>query len=341
VGATMLERLPTVLSAQEVLDKAFHHAAKIEIPDPVKYHRVRKEMVARIQSVSDTVHATLERYVKGVPNLDHLRDYEAEILDIVLGLNGLRRAVKRIDWAAEKALDLGREHTQRASRLRSIEAFHDLLKRHYGRLSSVVYDVDDALSFLAAGRDRMRLLPTVSPDFATVVIAGFPNVGKTSLLRSWTQSRAEVNSYPFTTKRAEVGHFEVDAGADVRKVQVVDTPGLLDRPDEERNDVERQAAAALRHAADAVLFLLDPSETSGYSLAQQERLLAQVGSEMAGMPLLVAETKADVFRSGSGRPCFSTHTGEGLDELRALILRMLPEDRELEIDPLSRWEREG
>lgn len=337
----MLERIPTIPTAQEALDKAFHKAAKIVVEDPEKYHRMRKEMVQRIESVSETLQATLTRIVKAFPNLDRLRDYETEVMQILVGLDPLRKAIKRVDWGSQMVMDLRREHVDRARFLRTEEAFHELLKRHYGRVSSVLYKIDGALTFLREARDRMRFLPEVRPDHFTVVVAGFPNVGKTSLLRAWTASRAEVNSYPFTTKHAEVGHFEVrDAQGVPARVQVVDTPGLLDRPDEQRNPIERQAVAALRYAADAVLFLLDPTETSGYSLAEQEHLLEQVQREMAGLPFLVVEAKADVAQAPTDRLKISTHTGAGLEELKARIMALLPtQEPELEADPLEAWKR--
>ncbi|HJQ94066.1 MAG TPA: hypothetical protein VJ874_07275, partial [Candidatus Thermoplasmatota archaeon] len=115
-------------------------------------------------------------------------------------------------------------------------------------------------------------------------------------------------------------------------------PGLLDRPDAKRNAVERQAVAALRHTADAVLFLLDPTPMAGYTMEEQLHLLEQVKREMSGIPLLVAETKADIQRSGSSNLAISVQTGEGLEELKAAIVKMLPlEEPEMERDPLDLW----
>ena len=58
--------------------------------------------------------------------------------------------------------------------------------------------------------------------------------------------------------------------------QLVDTPGLLDRPMEERNQIEMQAIAALEHVGDLCLFLMDPSETGGTSMEEQTNLLNEV-----------------------------------------------------------------
>lgn len=54
--------------------------------------------------------------------------------------------------------------------------------------------------------------------------------------------------------------------------QVLDTPGILDRPLEERNTIEMQSITALAHLRAAVLYLVDLSEQCGYSLAQQAAL---------------------------------------------------------------------
>lgn len=336
----MLERVPTVLTAQEILDKAFQRANKIQIQDPDRYHRIRKTEQAKVQTFVDIVADTLLRYPQKFPNLDHLREYDQEVLDIIAGLPQLRKSLGSVLWACNKVREIGQRTIEDWQKCRDVECFKKLQNKCYGRVSSLCYEVDKDLDFLRDVRDRAKLLPEVSPGYATIVIAGFPNVGKSSLLVKWTKAKPEIAAYSFTTKKAEVGHFEVQLSDEkTTRYQVVDTPGLLDRPDDERNDIERQAVAALRHAADVVLFLIDPSETSGYSLKEQEALREQVEKEMGGIPMVVAETKADVWKSDSDRIKFSTKTGEGLDALRDKMVSLLPTEEELEEDPLDRWKR--
>ena len=54
--------------------------------------------------------------------------------------------------------------------------------------------------------------------------------------------------------------------------QVMDTPGLLDRPEEERNEMEKLTFASLLHLPTAVIFVIDPSGLSG----EQSNLDAQL-----------------------------------------------------------------
>ncbi len=335
----MLENVPTILSAQELLDKAFLKANKITVPDPEKYHRIRKTEEAQMRCIAEVLSEALERYVKAFPNLDTASDYERDVLDILVGLAGLKQAIGAVDWARDTVLDVHRQQSQRMRDERTVEGITRRKRQFSGRAASILHDVDRDLKFLREARDKVRLLPTVHPEYATVVIAGFPNVGKSSLLAAWTKADPEIAAYPFTTKQAQVGHFEApDAKGQPTLVQVVDTPGLLDRPDKDRNPVEKQAVAALRHTADAVLFLIDPTQSSAYTTEEQENLLAQVEREMSGVPLIVAETKADMEKSKSDRLKFSAVTGEGLTELKAAIVKLLiAEEPELETDPLELW----
>ncbi len=53
--------------------------------------------------------------------------------------------------------------------------------------------------------------------------------------------------------------------------KVVDTPGILDHPLEERNTIEMQAVTALAHLQCCVLYFIDISEQCGYTIKEQVR----------------------------------------------------------------------
>lgn len=73
--------------------------------------------------------------------------------------------------------------------------------------------------------------------------------------------------YAFTTKSLFVGHMDYR----YLRWQVVDTPGILDHPLEERNTIEMQAITALAHLRAAVLYILDISEQCGHTIPEQVR----------------------------------------------------------------------
>ena len=152
----------------------------------------------------------------------------------------------------------------------------------------------------------------------SVVVAGFPNVGKSSLVARLSSAKPEVAPYAFTTRAIVVGH--TDLGFD--RLQVVDTPGVLGRPTRS-NEAEQEALAVVGTQPTIILFVLDPSGSCGYPLADQEALLARWKSEFPTTPIVAVETKSDLIRSVSGRLAVSSVSGEGIDELRREIQGLL------------------
>lgn len=80
-----------------------------------------------------------------------------------------------------------------------------------------------------------------------------------------TRADVEVQPYAFTTKSLYVGHMDYK----YLRWQVIDTPGILDHPLEDRNVIEMQAVTALAHLRAAVLYVMDLSEQCDHSLEDQ------------------------------------------------------------------------
>ena len=127
----------------------------------------------------------------------------------------------------------------------------------------------------------------------------------------------EVNHYPFTTKQIHVGHFTHRR----LQYQMVDTPGLLDRPMEQRNHIEMQAIAALEHIGSLVLFLVDESESCGTPLEEQMNLLEEVRTLLPETDLMQVSSKADLLNPP---PVMWDEVVEHETAWRRLVLRANP-----------------
>jgi len=180
--------------------------------------------------------------------------------------------------------------------------------------------IEKDLLYLNEARNLLRQMPTIDPAVPTILIAGYPNVGKSSFIVRVTGARPEIANYPFTTRGIFVGHFMRGD----QKYQVVDTPGLLDRPMEERNNIERQTIAALSHLQGVVLYILDPSEHCGYPLASQLSLAEDL-KNWIGLPILIVANKADILRYGEDRNVLemSTETGQGVENVLESLVSLL------------------
>jgi tRNA modification GTPase len=190
------------------------------------------------------------------------------------------------------------------------EGYHFIDPRETQRQLHVTIDAIDAL---LADANRGRLIR----EGATVVIAGRPNVGKSSLFnRLVGVDRAIVNEAPGTTR--DLVSERVDVGGVA--VTLVDTAGARETFDAiEREGVDRAARAA--DVADLVLVVLDATQPLN---ADDEQLIDRTGE----MPRLIVQNKMDRACASPSRRtenalCVSAATGDGLDALRLAIARAL------------------
>jgi len=263
-----------------------------------------------VRSVNLAVHDRLVLILQSFPELDTLPPFYQDIVDILWGVDRIKKSLGAIGWAARWARNHG---PGLAYQTRKAPDPSLIRKRAVARLSSVVHQIDDELRFLNDVRNVLRKLPHVADEF-TVVVVGYPNVGKSSFIRLVSSATPIIASYPFTTKGIIVGHRF--SGPD--RMQFIDTPGLLDRPAEERNLIERQAMTAMINLADVILCIIDASEHCGYPIEEQVRLLHEI-EQIATVPVVVAANKSDLFYF-DGYLNMSTETGEGISEVLDALL---------------------
>ncbi len=290
-------QLPWIVSADELVDRAFRRATKGSPDARQKIRRAR-----------DVITRELQRYVKGFPSFGQLHPFYREVLDAAVGLDGLRQALGAVDGARKRCRSVARA-TLKKRRGKEVD-----VSAAFGRMASVMHDVDEQIAFLRDARRTISRIPDIDVDMPTVVLVGYPNVGKSSLLRRLSRAKPEVAPYPFTTTGLEVGHFTVQRRYVEHPVQVVEAPGLFDRPASEKNPVEKQAVAAITHLADVIVFMFDPTSRCGYPLGAQEQLLESIKRETA-LPVIVVDGKADLSEHGRPYLRVSSATGEGVETL--------------------------
>jgi len=304
------ERMPTVPTADEILDRSFRRAAK-KRKEKTNKDRANEEFV---RAVGAAIHDRLVYIIRGFPEFEQIPPFYREMADILYGVDNIKQSLGAVGWAAKHTKMVG--HEIAVETRKSADTLVQR-KRAVARLASMVHQIDKDLLFLNKVRNTLRKLPHIEDAF-TVVIAGYPNVGKSSFIRLVSSATPEIASYPFTTKGVIVGLREEGRV----RIQFVDTPGILDRPAEERNPIERQALSAIMNVASVILFILDPSEHCGYPMEVQLRLLEEVKG-MVTVPIIVVANKSDITVA-DGYRSMSAETKDGVDGVLQELLSFRP-----------------
>ncbi|MGY8728271.1 MAG: NOG1 family protein [Candidatus Poseidoniales archaeon] len=287
-------KLPTVLLEEEVLDKAFSRSKKAadRVDDPDRVFRVRKQMNRMVQTAADVISTTFLDTVNTWPSLDQSPQFDVSMIDACVGCDDYRHHLSMLQWGGKQVLNIAGQNSKKIVRTGRTELMHDARREAYGRICSILRRVGPSLTWLSESREVLKRLPTVDQLLPCIVVCGAPNVGKSAFISALSSGNMEVNHYPFTTRQIHVGHFVHRR----LQFQLVDTPGLLDRPLEKRNDIELQAIAALENIGSLVLFLMDESEICGTPIEEQQHLLEDVKKLLPGTDLMIVTSKADLLK---------------------------------------------
>ncbi len=286
--------IPTVPRAQELLDMAFKRAGKVSVLDKKPYFRVKKTETKKLQIVQDVLDSKILKVVKAFPSFDQLDPFTAEMMDIQFSRDKIRIALGRINGVRKSIRNIIKEKLKRIKREQNVAEITNIRKSAYGRLSSLILSLSQPLLLLGEVREVWRKMPTIDSETYTVVVAGFPNVGKSALVGALSTAAPEIAHYPFTTHDVILGHISREVRRLQEKIQIIDTPGILERPPEEHNEFEKRAFSALTNLAHGIIFVIDPSEYCGYPVDRQEYLLRSVKEAFSEIPIIHVVSKTDM-----------------------------------------------
>eukprot|EP01084_Bolivina_argentea_P271521 462063_1 len=334
-----LRNLPIIQPADELLAGAVKRSMRITQDVEIKNsrNRSRKWTAQRMDSLSKEVSKplrhVLDQYKRQIPIL---HPFEATVADLTVraiekrGNRTLKLVLQDVNDLRKNALVIGKTAASKAKTLEKRQDIIELMDDGYVEMESLFNEKGHCVTELKEIQSQLRRIPVVKLHLPTVVLVGAPNVGKSSIVRALSTGTPEVNNYPFTTRGMTMGHvLQRETGC---CYQMMDTPGLLSRPDEKRNEMECLTLASMQHLPTAVVFVLDLSGYSGdqSSIERQIKVRNEIRKRFPKRPWVDVISKSDMPRCSSVDLCLpeshidvSVMTGDGLEELGNQVSSML------------------
>ncbi len=280
--------------SQELLDISFHKTSKLNLKVNPKFSakkKARLKELKRINHVAQHIKNKIIKIVKSFPTFEKLHPFYYELTNILVNVKNVKKLLGSLS-GTNNVIETILNKT--VSRIRSYENPKDIAQeriKFYGRISSIIYKMKNNLEELRNIRKILIKLPSVSFDIPTIVVAGYPNVGKSSLVKIISSATPKIDYYPFTTKSINIGYTKFN---NIR-FQILDTPGLLDRELLKRNKIELQAIIALKYLAKKIAFIIDPSESCGYPITNQINLYREICKLFPEIPIFLIFNKMDLI----------------------------------------------
>ncbi|XP_062233398.1 nucleolar GTP-binding protein 1-like [Phragmites australis] len=252
--------------------------------------RIRQFYMRKVRYSQQNFYEKLSTIIDEFPRLDDIHPFYGDLLHVLYNKDHYKLALGQINTARNIIAKISKDYLRLLKYGDSLYRCKCLKVAALGRMCTVVKRISPSLAYLEQIRQHMARLPSIDPNTRTVLICGYPNVGKSSFMNKITRADVDVQPYAFTTKSLFVGHTDYK----YLRYQVIDTPGILDRPFEDRNIIEMCSITALAHLRAAVLFFLDISGSCGYSIAQQAALFHSIKSLFMNKPLVIVCNKTDL-----------------------------------------------
>ncbi|XP_017772496.1 PREDICTED: nucleolar GTP-binding protein 1 [Nicrophorus vespilloides] len=255
-----------------------------------KISRIRSFYLRKIKYTQQNFHDRLTQILSEFPKLDDVHPFYADLMNVLYDKDHYKLALGQLNTARHLIDNVAKDYVRLLKYGDSLYRCKQLKTAALGRMATIMKRQASNLTYLEQVRQHLARLPSIDPYTRTIIICGFPNVGKSSFINKVTRADVEVQPYAFTTKSLYVGHTDYK----YLRWQVIDTPGILDHSLEDRNVIEMQAVTALAHLRACVLYFMDLSEQCGHTIDEQVRLFESIKPLFANKPLLLVANKVDI-----------------------------------------------
>merc|ERR1711939_48682 len=325
---TTWKDIAPVPTSQEFIDIVLSRTQRrlpTQIRAGFKISRIRGFYTRKVKFTSETFCVKLQAILEGFPRLQDIHPFHKDLLNTLYDADHFRIALGTLSTAKRLIETVARDYVRLLKYAQSLFQCKSLKRAALGRMATICKRLKDPLVYLEQVRQHLGRLPSIDPNTRTLLICGYPNVGKSSFLKSVTRADVDVQPYAFTTKSLFVGHFDYK----YLRFQAIDTPGILDHPLEEMNTIEMQSITAIAHLRSAILYFMDLSEQCGYTVQAQMQLFQSIKPLFANKLVFIVINKIDVTRP------------EDLDEETQAALQALLKPGDVEMLQLSCTTAEG
>eukprot|EP00741_Cyanophora_paradoxa_P021990 tig00021432_g21227.t1 len=289
------KKIQTVPTAKDFIDIVL---SKTQRKTPTVVHkgyainRIRKFYMRKVKYTAQNYDEKLTQILTDFPRLEDIHPFYGDLMNVLYDKDHYKLALGQINTCKKLIENIGKDYVRLMKYGDSLYRCKQLKRAAMGRMCTLMRKQQASLAYLEQVRQHLARLPSIDPNTRTLLVCGYPNVGKSSFMNKVTRANVEVQPYAFTTKSLYVGHMDFK----YLRWQVIDTPGILDHPLEERNTIEMQSITALAHLRAAILYFVDISEQCGFSIKDQVALFQNIKPLFANKPLLVVINKVDLVR---------------------------------------------
>lgn len=173
-----------------------------------KISRIRSFYMRKVKFTQTTIHDRLSDILSNFPRVDDIHPFYADLIHVLYDREHYKLALGQLNTARRLVDNISKDYVKLLKYGDSLYRCKQLKRAALGRMCTILKKQDVSLKYLEQVRQHLSRLPSIDPNTRTLILTGYPNVGKSSFINKISRANVDVQPYAFTTKSLFVGHMD-------------------------------------------------------------------------------------------------------------------------------------
>jgi len=149
----------------------------------------------KVKYTNETISERIDRILEDFPRLDDVHPFYSDLCNVLYDRDHYKLALGQLNVAKHLVHNVSRDYVRMLKYADSLYRAKQLKRAALGRMCTILKKQAASLSYLEEIRKHLGRLPSIDPNSRTLLITGFPNVGKSSFMNKVTHADVEVQPY--------------------------------------------------------------------------------------------------------------------------------------------------
>ena len=147
-----------------------------------KISRIRSFYMRKVKFTQQTIDEKLGAILHEFPRLDDIHPFYNDLCNILYDRDHFKLALGQINTAKNIVAGLSKDYLRLLKYGDSLYRCKQLKRAALGRMCTVLKKLKAPLGYLEEVRKHISRLPALDPNTRTLLLTGYPNVGKSSFM---------------------------------------------------------------------------------------------------------------------------------------------------------------
>lgn len=203
-----IQKIPEIKDLINIILSKTQRKTPTVVHNKYKISRIRGFYIRKVKFTQQSIFEKLGGILEQFPKLEDIHPFFADLINVLYDKDHFKLALGHVKATRNICDNLAKDYVRLIKYADSLYRCKQLKRAALGRMVTGLKKLGSSLSYLEEVRKHMSRLPTIDPITRTLLIAGAPNVGKSSFTNNITNANLEVQAYPFTTQSLYVGHTD-------------------------------------------------------------------------------------------------------------------------------------